>query len=199
LLRHELDCWVASADEMGNDHLVRSPITGSDVRMNEKGVDTPAEDDARSAFVYQEALRGLQQQQSAIQSLQTRAATLIFAASFASSLLGSQALENGLGVWDWIALGLLFAIGALAVLLLWPYYNLTFRFDPEDLLARYVDVAAPMPMSAIHRELALQIKSDWKQNGRIVRRLREALQLALILLLFEIVAWLASIAAASGT
>jgi hypothetical protein len=153
-----------------------------------------ADDDARSAFVYQEALRGLLQQQGAIQSLQARAATLIFAASFASSLLGSQALADGLGAWDWIALVLLFAIGALSVFLLWPYYNLTFRFDPEDLLARYVDVADPPPMPEIHRELALQIKSDWQQNGRIVRRLREALQLALILLLFEIVAWLFSIA-----
>lgn len=152
-----------------------------------------ADDEKRSAFVYQEALRGLLQQQGAIQSLQARAATLIFAASFASSLLGSQALADGLGAWDWIALGLLFAIGALAVFLLWPYYNLTFRFDPDDLLARYVDVAEPMPMPAIHRELALRIKADWQNNGRIVRRLREALQLALVLLLVEIAAWLFSI------
>ncbi len=164
------------------------------VTVNEKQLDTPPEDDPRSAFVYQEALRGLLQQQGAIQSLQARAATLIFAASFASSLLGSQALADGLGAWDWIALGLLFAIGALAVLMLWPYYNLTFRFDPEDLLARYVDVADPLPMAAVHRELALQIKNDWKQNGRVVRRVREALQVALILLLLEIAAWLFSIA-----
>jgi hypothetical protein len=153
----------------------------------------PTADETRSAFVYQEALRGLLQQQAAIQSLQARAATLIFAASFASSLLGSQALADGLDAWDWIALGLLFAIGGLAVLLLWPYYSLTFRFDPEDLLARYVDVAEPLPMPAIHRELALQIKADWQRNGRIVRRLREALQLALVLLLVEIAAWLFSI------
>jgi hypothetical protein len=162
--------------------------------VNGSSVEAPTTaDETRSAFVYQEALRGLLQQQSAIQSLQARAATLIFAASFASSLLGSQALADGLDAWDWIALGLLFAIGGLAVLLLWPYYNLTFRFDPEDLLARYVDVAEPMPMPAIHRELALQIKTDWKRNGRIVRRLREALQIALVLLLVEIAAWLFSI------
>jgi uncharacterized membrane protein len=166
----------------------------TDPKATEMAVATPAADDAtRSAFVYQEALRGLLQQQSAIQSLQARAATLIFAASFASSLLGSQALADGVGAWDWIALGLLFAIGALAVLMLWPYYNLTFRFDPEDLLGRYVDVAQPPPMAAIHRELALQIKADWKRNGRIVRRMREALQLALVLLLVEIAAWLFSI------
>ena len=157
-----------------------------------------ADDDPRSAFVYQEALRGLLQQHATIESLHGRAATLIFAASFASSLLGARALGDGVGGWDWIALGLLVAIGALSVFLLWPYYNLSFRFDPPDLLARYVDVAEPPTMTAVHRELALRIDSDWHQNGRIVRRLREALQLALILLLLEIVAWLVSIADSGG-
>ena len=156
-----------------------------------------ADDDTRSAFVYQEALRGLLQQQAAVESLHARAATLIFAASFVSSLLGARALEDGVGAWDWTALGLLVAIGGLAVLLLWPYYNLTFRFDPEDLLARFVAVAEPVPMAAMHRELALQIKADWTRNGRVVRRLREAMQVALILLLAEIVAWLFSIAEVS--
>jgi hypothetical protein len=151
-------------------------------------------DDPRSAFVYQEALRGLLQQQAAVESLHGRAATLIFAASFVSSLLGARALEDGVGAWDWTALGLLVAIGGLAVLMLWPYYNLTFRFDPEELLARYVDVPEPVSMTEMHRELGLRIKVDWVRNGRIVRRLREAMQVALILLLAEIVVWLVSIA-----
>jgi hypothetical protein len=152
------------------------------------------DDDPRAAFVYQEALRGLLQQLDAIESIHARAATLIFAASFASSLLGSRALEDAVGAWDWVALGLLVALGALAVFLLWPFYNITFRFDPEELLARYVDVAKPPPMAVMHRELTLRIEVDRKQNGRLVRRLRVALQLALILLLLEIVAWLVSIA-----
>jgi hypothetical protein len=155
---------------------------------------SPSADDDTRAFVYQEALRGLLQQQAAVESLHGRAATLIFAASFVSSLLGARALEDGVGAWDWTALGLLVAIGALAVLMLWPYYNLTFRFDPEELLARYVDVSEPVPMAELHRELALRIKADWMRNGRIVRRLREAMQVALILLLAEIVVWLVSIA-----
>jgi hypothetical protein len=152
------------------------------------------EHDSRAAFVYQEALRGLLQQQAAVESLHARAATLIFAASFASSLLGARALDDGVGALDWVALGLLVAIGCLAVFLLWPYYNFTFRFDPEVLLARYVDVAEPPALALIHRELAIQIKADWQANGRIVRRLREALQVALILLIVEIAAWLISIA-----
>jgi hypothetical protein len=153
-----------------------------------------ADDDARSAFIYQESVRGLLQQLAAIESLHSRAATLIFAASFASSLLGARALEDGVGAWDWTALGLLVAIGALAVFLLWPFYDLTFRLDPEDLIARYVEVAAPVSMAVMHRELALQVEKDRRRNGRLVRRLRVALQIALVLLLLEIIAWLFSIA-----
>ena len=89
---------------------------------------------------------------------------------------------------------LLLATGALTVGLLWPYYNLSFRFDPQNLLDRYVDIQAPATMTRMHRDLALRIKDDFHRNGRIVRRLREAFQLALILLLLNILAWLFSIA-----
>jgi hypothetical protein len=40
----------------------------------------------------------------------------------------------------------------------------------------------------------LQIKENWHRNGRVVRRIREAFQLALILLILNILVWLASIA-----
>jgi uncharacterized membrane protein len=159
-----------------------------DVRVAE------TEDGPRLALVYQESLRGLLQQQAAVESLHNRAATLVFASSFASSLLGSRALADGLGVWDWLAVGLLLATGALTVVLLWPYYNLSFRFDAQELLDTYVDSQPPATMARMHRELALRIKEDWHRNGRIVRRLREAFQLALVLLLLNIVAWLLSIA-----
>jgi hypothetical protein len=66
------------------------------------------------------------QQQAAVESLHNRAATLVFAASFAGSLLGSRALADGVGSSDWIAIVLLLLIGALTVVLLWPYYHLSF-------------------------------------------------------------------------
>jgi hypothetical protein len=154
--------------------------------------------DPRLAFVYQEALRGLLQQQAAVESLHNRAATLVFAASFASSLLGGRALADGLGFWDWTGVVLLLAIGVLTVFLLWPYYNLSFRFDAAELLADYVDSANPQTMSEMYRVLALRITDDWHRNGKIVRRLREAFQLALILLVLEILVWLFSIAELFG-
>lgn len=160
-----------------------------------RGMTESSTEDPRVAFVYQEALRGLVGQQGAVESLHNRAATLVFAASFAGSLLGSRALSDGVGAWDWTAIILLLLIGALTVVLLWPYYELSFRFDPEDLLTRYVDADEPMSMTEMQRALALRIKADFARNGRIVKRLRETFQVALVLLLGEIMAWMFSIAA----
>lgn len=150
-------------------------------------------DDARLAFVYQEAVRGLVHQQGVVESLNTRAGNLIFATAFATSLLGTRALGDGLGFWDWAALVMLFLVGASIVVMLWPFYNYTFRFDPEDLLARYVDRNPPASLEEMHRELALRINRDMASNWRIIQRIRVALQLSLILLLLGIVAWLLSI------
>jgi hypothetical protein len=151
-------------------------------------------DDPRLAFIYQEAVRGLSHQQNVVESLNTRAGNLIFATAFASSLLGGRALADGLGAWDWVAMTLLFGIGALIVFVVWPYYNYTFRFDPEELLRRYIDGDASTTMSTMHRELALRIKADMTNNWRIIQRLRVALQLALVLLLLNLLAWLLAIA-----
>lgn len=153
-----------------------------------------ASDGPRLAFIYQEAVRGLNHQQNVVENMNTRAGSLIFATAFANSLLGGRALSDGLGFWDWIAVALLFAIGGLIVFMLWPYHQYTFRFDPEELLDQYVDGDRPATMPAMHRALALRIKADMASNWRIIQRLRMALQIALIFLLLNILAWLFAIA-----
>jgi hypothetical protein len=153
----------------------------------------PSGADAQLLFVYQEAVRGLTLQQALVENFNTRAGNLIFATAFATSLLGTRALADGLGFWDWTAVVLLFLVGGLTVFMLWPYYNYTFRFDPEELLALYVDRESPASMAEMHRALALRIKADMASNWRIIQPIRVALQLALILLLLEILAWFLSI------
>lgn len=153
-----------------------------------------ADDDPRLAFIYQEAVRGLTQQQTLVENMSTRAGSLVFATAFANSLLGGAALSNGLGLWDWTAVALLFGIGGLIVFKLWPYHQYTFRFDPEELLDQYVDGDRPTTMSAMRRALALRIKADVAGNWRIIQRLRVALQIALLFLLLDILAWLLAIA-----
>ncbi len=89
---------------------------------------------------------------------------------------------------------LLFGIGILTAFMLWPYYNYTFRFDPEELLTEYVGDNKRTTMSEVHRALALRIKTNMINNWRIIQRIRVALQLSLIFLLLDILAWLLSIA-----
>jgi hypothetical protein len=90
------------------------------------GVRRAAEDDPRLVFISKEAVRGLLRQSAAVESLRNRAGTLIFAASFASSLLGSRERAAGLRIRAWLAIALLFGIGALAVVMMWPYYDLAY-------------------------------------------------------------------------
>ncbi|CAH2395960.1 hypothetical protein MES5069_1270035 [Mesorhizobium escarrei] len=77
--------------------------------------------------------------------------------------------------------------------MLWPYYAYTFRFDPEQPLQDFVDKNPSETMDVMHRALALRIKTDMANNWRIIQRLRMALQLALFLLLLELLAWLLAI------
>lgn len=82
-----------------------------------------SEVDRRIELVYHEAVRGLTHQQGVVESMNSRAGSLIFASSFASSLLGSSALADGVAGWDWLAMALLLMIGGLIVFQLWPYHN----------------------------------------------------------------------------
>jgi hypothetical protein len=149
------------------------------------------DDDPRLAFIYREAARGLAQQQGLAESFANRAGSLIFATAFASSLLGGNALADGLGIWEWLALALLLGIGVLIVLMLWPYYDYRFRLDPVALLDEFGDGRASMV--EMHRVLALRLETYRAGNWRILQRLRLSLQIALILFILEIFAWLFAI------
>jgi len=156
--------------------------------------DAPGSSDARLAFIYDEALRGLKQQQSLVENMNSRAGNLIFAAAFVSSMFANQALPNGIGFWDGLAIMLLFGLGVLIVFMLWPVHKYNFRFDPGELLNTYVDRDAPASLAEMHRQLALRIEADRASNWKVIQRLRVALQIALVLFLFEILAWVFAIA-----
>jgi len=156
----------------------------------------PGDHDARLAFIYQEAVRGLTHQENVVENMNSRAGNLIFATAFANSLLGGRALSDGLGVWDWTGVALLLGIGGLIVFMVWPFHQYKFRFDTEELLQRYVDADRETALSTMHRELALRIRADMVDNWRMIQRLRVALQLALLALLMNILAWLLAIATA---
>lgn len=152
---------------------------------------TPRPEDPRLILIYQEAVRGLAQQAELVEGLSNRAGSLIFATAFASSLLGGSALANGLGTWEWVALGLLLLIGVLIAALLWPYYNYTFRLDPIELIQEFGRGEAKL--DDMYRRLALRLEGYRAANWRIIQRLRLGLEVALALFVLEIAAWMVAI------
>jgi hypothetical protein len=100
----------------------------------------------------------------------------------------------GHGFFDAAALACLFALGIVIVVMLWPYAQYKFRFDPRELLQQYVDSERQATLTQMHRELALSTERDREDNWQIMQRLRASLQFALILLLLEIRSWLMSLA-----
>jgi hypothetical protein len=145
---------------------------------------------ARLALIFQESVRGLTHQQGVVESINTRAGNLIFATAFATSLLGGRALADGISGWDWVALSLLLAIGVLVVFVLWPHHSYVFRFDPLELLRIYGADSGRETIHSMHRGLSMRIHEDLNSNWRMIVRLRAALQLALVLFVLNILAWL---------
>jgi hypothetical protein len=63
-------------------------------------------------LAYEEAKRGLDDQEQAVVELRSRAGTLIAAAAITTSFFGSQAVRNHVHVMGWIAIGCFVALGA---------------------------------------------------------------------------------------
>ena len=89
------------------------------------------------AVAYDEARKAVEGQAATLDSVQTRAGTLLAAAALVSSFLGGQALgqptvSNGhivkttVGLLGWLAIGTFVGVAALALAVLWPR---EWRFD----------------------------------------------------------------------
>jgi hypothetical protein len=66
----------------------------------------------------------------------------------------------------------------------------------RQLLERFADGPTRGGLDEMRRELALEIEADRTSNGRLIRRMPEARQLGLVLLIAELLTWSISIAAA---
>ena len=146
-------------------------------------------------LAYDEAVRGLSQQQAALDNFRTRAGILISAAAIATSFLGGEALaDDGFTVASWIAVALFAAVGTAAMFVLWPRKDWEFLAGPRRLIATYIEAAEPLPLDEIHRDLALHMENSYDDNARRLQRLILAFRWAAILLAAEVVAWVIDVA-----
>ena len=147
--------------------------------------------DTTQAFAYQEALRGVTQQQDVLKDIRGRASTLLGVASISTSFLGGLALEkhkpHGLG---WIAIGAFVLVGGLTLLMLLPQRGWVFRFSAKRLISDYVEAQPAAELSDMQRDLALHLENHYVANDKRLDGLFWLFRIASTVLVVEIVIWL---------
>jgi hypothetical protein len=141
-----------------------------------------------------EALKG---QETSLEDLRTRAATVLSGASIATAFLGAQALkrpknrpELWLDGWEWVAAGSFVALAFTVIVILWPRKNWVFTVGARDLIAGYVEGARKYTMPEIQRNLALHLENHFDANQRKIERLLNWFRVSCGLLALQVVAWI---------
>jgi hypothetical protein len=152
-------------------------------------------DNAISEIAYDASVGAIQDQAGVLDSLRSRAGTLLAAAALVSSFLGGQALQEsgGLEVWSLttVALGAFVASAVLALLILWPF-DFWFSVSARAVLdaVRLQDAAGGTSVDELRRALALQLEWRYDENAEKIRRLQWAFEAAIVALVVEVAVWL---------
>jgi hypothetical protein len=153
-------------------------------------------DDDPNAIAYDEALRLIAGQESALDNLRARAGTVLTVASISTSFLGAQALrqpkpfDDG---WTQVAILSFVALAALSLVLLLPYKWVGFYRSPKIIVADYIeaeDPVKPFSTSEMRRDLALHIEKKFEKHSTRMAWLFVAFALSCALVIVETVAWL---------
>jgi hypothetical protein len=151
--------------------------------------------DPRQALVYDEARYLLEQQQSILDGLRSRAGAVFATSSVSTSFLAGLTLKNsGLDEVAWSAIGCFLTVGLLSVAVLWPWYGWIFSLSPRILLVDYVEADPPASLEEMHRDLALYAEAHYDFNQVRLQRLVWAFQAAVGLLVLEVVLWVIELA-----
>jgi hypothetical protein len=151
-------------------------------------------DAALYKVAYDEAVRGLSEQQAAIESVRTRAGMLLSAATVTTSFLGAQALESGsLSLFSWLALLAFVAAAATSLAILWPR-SWEFTANSRRVLEGCVESAEVFRIEYLYRALSFRMQISFSVNHRGLTELALLFQVASGLLTVEVVLWVAAIA-----
>lgn len=164
--------------------------------------------DSPAALAYQEAVRRITEQRSRLDSVRTRAATLLSAASIVTSFLGAEALKDptskpGVGsaadrtlqCAELIAIGAFVGVCIVCLWILLPKRKgWTFGFKPAKLIKDYVDRPASSDdtsdLKQVQRNLALWLGKYHDQNEPALELRFTLLQVGALLIGIEVVAWI---------
>jgi hypothetical protein len=143
---------------------------------------------------YDEAVRGLAEQQAEIESFRSRAGLLFSSAAITTSFLGAQSFDGGgLTASSWLALIAFIGAAALALAILRPHpWELS--SDSSEVVETYIEGEEPALLEELHRDLSIHMHESYAENRAGVETLATLLQIASGLLSLEVVFWIVDIA-----
>jgi hypothetical protein len=150
---------------------------------------------AHYELAYEEAKRALDAQESVVNELRTRSGILIAAAAISTSFFGGRALADGsVGSVGWVAIVCFGVVGATVLAVLWPRTDWSFTVNAQRFIGTYVESEeGPLPLPAIHRDLALHMSASYVANARQLRVLTVAFRIGAVFLVGEVIAWVVGI------
>jgi hypothetical protein len=147
--------------------------------------------DSTQALAYEEALRGITQQQAVLDGIRARASALLGIAAVSTSFLGGVTLNGkSLKPLTWIPIGAFVAVGLFAVWILLPVRGWKFSLDVKILIADYVEGDSPAALPEMYRDLALHLGNHYITNEKRLARLFLLFRVASTLLVIEVTTWL---------
>ena len=142
----------------------------------------------RYAIAYQEALRAIADQQTALDALQTRAGTVASAGALATGLIALGRPSDALRLGGLLAIGCLLGIVLLTGLILWPRREWRFHFRASNLHWEYIEGPNPGNADVMKRDLALHLEAYLTANSHRIDRFGILLSVSIVLLFADIAA-----------
>lgn len=158
--------------------------------MNEYApIKIPANRAAFYEVAYQEAIRGLSQQASVLDSLHTRAGLLLTAANVVTALFAVEAItDRSITPGGGVAIALYLLSMGLAIYVLLPRTVWVFAWDAQKVTGIIEGDEEPN-LAELHRMMAWRSERAWRGNAEHLRRLFNAFKYGCVALGGEVVLW----------
>ena len=152
-------------------------------------------------LAYEASIRAIENQGASVESLRSRAGTILAATALVTSFFGGQAFTRAessplhLLSYTAAALGSFIAVSLLSLTILLPF-RLRFSLSAGVILSFFEDEAEDSPVGAAEtlREVALQYESMYELNARQIRVLVVCFRLAIACVVGEVGFWLTVLA-----
>jgi hypothetical protein len=148
-----------------------------------------------SQLAFEQAARALVQQQQLLDSLRSRAGTMLSGAAISTSFLGSQALSTGsLRTTTWVAIACFIVVGLTSTAILWPRLAIETATRPLVVGGPHAADLDQLSLASTLLRLVDHLHASYARNEPDIARIATHLRAGTIFLTLEVVWWVADLA-----